>query len=165
MTTDRPLPAQPEAFTRFLEGLLLTDLRLSRCEAAVCPSEGPRTGARAIEFGHDAALVSATATSALVRASYGVRIVADDSPGAELARLLVVYDVSYTTCEEMTLELFEVFRAVSLRLHTIPFAREWLRETSARMGLEPILLPLALAHPAAVPPTKSPKRGSASKKR
>lgn len=161
--------AEPEAFAKFLHGLVMKSLTLVRCEAVAVQPSKKRGEGHAIEFGQDAELIEATPTAAIVRASYGVRIVdlaADtESKGAELARLFVVYEVAYATDEQMTQGLFEVFREVSLRLHTIPFAREWLRETSARMGLDPVLLPLALAHPAAVPASKTQQRAAASKKR
>jgi hypothetical protein len=159
-----PLPG-PEEFARFLAGVTMLDLRIVRCEANLPGAPPPGQESIGIEFGEDAQLVRSTKTEAVVRASYGVRLVEADAPDQEVARLLVVYEVTYATEREMTPETFEVFRARSLRLHTIPFAREWLRETSARMGLEPVLLPLALAHPAAVPSAGRGKKSAPRQRR
>ncbi len=69
----------------------------------------------------------------------------------------------YTRCRrQWTKPLFEQFQMVTLRVHTISFAREWIRDMSARMGLRPILLPLALTHPAAV---RAPKKRTGKKDR
>ncbi len=136
-----------EAFTSFLAGTVLEDI--SVWEVSVtrqCESMGKK---RQYHFGDRAELVSFVEDRAVVHATYGILVKED---GSEIVNLEVTLRACYQTPELMTPDIFEQFRKVTLRLHTIPFAREWFRDMSGRMGIEPILLPLAIAHPAAVRP-------------
>lgn len=143
----------PNDFTTFLGGVVLQDISL--WASSTIRLSDRAGGKRKFLFGESNELVSADKKSAVVLATYGVQVLDDDDQ--ELAVMEVTWRVQYETPQQMTEEIFEVFRGVSLRLHTVPFAREWFRDQSARMGLEPILLPLALAHPAAVKPRPSEK--------
>jgi hypothetical protein len=107
-----------------------------------------------------AELISAEADQAEVHATYGARANGTDG---EVATLEVVLRVIYRTPSRMSDDFFEQFRKVTLRIHTLPFAREWLRDASARMGLGPIILPLAVTHPAAVPLPESESKSPEAK--
>lgn len=103
-------------------------------------------------FGERADLILAEDGRAVIDATLGVRCLDDLSDDeTSVATLEVTLRVTYETPRRMDHEVFSQFQAVTLRLHTVPFAREWFRDMSGRMGLKPIILPLAIAHPAAVP--------------
>lgn len=143
----------PQQFATFLAGTVLVDISL--WEAQVTRGQGKPGGNRSYAFGEEARLVEVDERRAVIDASYGIRVMSGDS---ELATMEVTMRATYETPSEMTDETYEEFRKVTLRIHTIPFAREWFRDASARMGIEAVLLPLALAHPAAVPRRKSKRR-------
>ncbi|GMV35805.1 MAG: hypothetical protein AMXMBFR61_03130 [Fimbriimonadales bacterium] len=157
-------PVSAEEFAAFLSGLVMRSIRIVRCEAEVASRPATDDSQALLEFGEDAELVTCEDRIAVVHATYGVRLIvlgADGVPeGQPAAELTVTYRVEYDVESPMTEDIFAEFRKVTLRLHTIPFAREWIRETSARMGIRPILLPLALSHPAAVPHRPAPGSGS-----
>lgn len=137
----------PDEFAEFLKGTVLEDLVL--WEAFVWRPPRSHLPERALRFGFRARLVEAEENRAVVDASHGVLVRPPDGPPV---RIEVTYRVTYRTPRQMTEEIFRLFRRVTLRLHTVPFAREWFRDVSGRMGIPPVVLPLELAHPAAVPP-------------
>ncbi len=141
-----------DAFAAFLAGSTLEEI--SVWEVFVTRQSESEGKKRQYHFGDQAELVSSSPDRAVIYATYGILVKEDES---EIANLEVTLKACYQTPELMTPEIFEQFRQVTLRIHTIPFAREWFRDMSGRMGIEPILLPLAIAHPAAVRrrPTKS----------
>lgn len=138
-----------EAFSEFLAETVLEDICL--WEASIVRPNQQHEGERTYRFGEHAELVDADEHRAIIHATYGVAQMAGD---LEAVVLEVTMRAVYQTPEQMSAEIFEQFRKLTLRLHTVPFAREWFRDASGRMGIGSILLPLALAHPAAMPRRK-----------
>lgn len=142
----------PEKFAGFLAGTVLRDISI--WEAHVTRGGADPDGERSYGFGEDASLVSAERSRAIIHATYGIRVFDGDK---EAVTMEVTMRAVYETPSKITDAIYEQFRKVTLRVHTIPFAREWFRDISGRMGIEPVLLPLALAHPAAMPKAAMPK--------
>lgn len=113
-----------------------------------------------LQYGDAAEMRSSQNGKAVILATYGVRL-KEEGGENQLAVLEVTLRAVYDVPECMDDALFEQFRAVTLRIHTVAFAREWFRDASARMGLSPIILPMELVHPAAV---RKPRRSSSSGK-
>lgn len=147
-----------EVFNEFLGQTVLEDI--SVWEATIARPGESDADEREFRFGERAELIFADKGKAIIHATYGVLEFADSK---EVMRLEVTMRAAYRTPKKMSPEIFEQFRRVTLRLHTIPFAREWFRDASGRMGIEPILLPLAIAHPAAMPRPTRPKARKATK--
>lgn len=144
---EAPTPVEglsQKEFERFLKGLQLQDLRVRKV-AAESFGKGEPEGTQ-YDFGFDAELVEVSDHSASIDVVYGVRVRTGDE-GALQAHLEVCFRVDYLTETMMTRPIFEQFMPISLRVQTLPFAREWFRDASGRMGLSPILLPIALAQP------------------
>jgi len=142
-----------EEFDQFLRGLVLKDVSPVLLHAEL--QAGSNLGkAVELEFGERATLIRASKTEAIAQVGFAVRVVRPNSD-EPLAQFQTVYQVTYLTEQTMTQQCFDQLRKVTLRIHTVPFAREWIRETSARLGLKPIVLPLSIAHPAAVPRQKA----------
>ncbi|RMG24771.1 MAG: hypothetical protein D6724_05370 [Armatimonadetes bacterium] len=146
----------PSIFNQFLQGVRMTDLWLQSCQAHVldrAPISRERKKKQLIlEFGFAPELVKATARKAVVDVTFGVKVKRKkQADSKELAFLSVTFQVAYETKTKMTNEIFDQFSKVTLLVHTVPFARQWLHTQSVQMGIEPILLPLAISHPAAVP--------------
>jgi hypothetical protein len=139
----------PEEFERFLSGLVLKDICGERFQAEVIDREAV-SKEFAIEYGERAELVSSSKNEAIALVSYAVRLTPRENE-TPFAHLQATYRVTYHTAEAMNPACFEQLRRLTLRIHTVPFAREWFRDASARLCLEPILLPLSIAHPAAIP--------------
>jgi hypothetical protein len=139
----------PDDFAKFLQGLVMRDISIQSLQAEVLEKEGSQ-GKLDLEYAERFSLEHAAKREAEIAATYAVRLVRANEV-APVAQLSVTYLVRYSTAEKMTEACFDQLRRVTLRIHTVPFAREWFRDTSGRMGLEPILLPLAIAHPAAIP--------------
>lgn len=148
----------PDRFTRFLEQTVLRDISIWSVSADRVSDDIPE----GVEIGYaeKAELKSSVESRAVIFATFGVRIRpkgGDDT----LAELRVTLRAVYEVPEKMAPEIYRQFEQVSLRIHTVPFAREWFRDMSARMGMEPIILPLALAHPAAA---RRPRRTTKGKR-
>lgn len=133
-----------DTFNEFLGQVVLKDICV--WEATIARQGNSKVGEREFRFGERTELVFADEGNAIIHATYGVLEFEGDE---EVMRLEVTMRASYQTPKIMNPEIFDEFRKITLRLHTIPFAREWFRDASGRMGIEPILLPLAIAHPAA----------------
>jgi len=157
----------PARFEAFLRETVLLDISVWSIAAERIVTELPDP--LELQYAEQSSLQSADDKRASLLATHGVRLIYPGS-NTPVAILEVTMRALYQVPERMTDALFEQFRQVTLRLHTTPFAREWLRDASARMGLPPIMLPLALAHPAAVhlarisgEKTKTTKRISTSR--
>lgn len=148
----------PEKFADFLAGTVLRDISI--WEAHVTRSEADPDGERRYAFGEEASLVSADKSVAIIHATYGIRVFDGDK---EAVTMEVTMRAVYETPSKLTEAIYKQFCKVTLRVHTIPFAREWFRDMSGRMGMEPVILPLALAHPAAVPKATKPRARKAAK--
>lgn len=129
-------------------------------EANIVRSEERDMGARDFRFGERMQLIDTEDGKTTFHATYGVLEFSGDK---EVMRLEVTIRAVYETPKEVSAEIFGEFLTVSLRVHTIPFAREWFRDASGRMGIEPILLPLAIAHPAAFKRNKASKDAKSTK--
>lgn len=139
-----------EEFAQFLAGTVLLDVALRGARVERPTNAGDDF--EGLMFGERADLISAEEERAVIDATLGVRCLegpTDDE--TSVATLEITLRVTYKTPRRMDDEVFAQFQAVTLRLHTVPFAREWFRDMSGRMGLRPIVLPLAIAHPAAMP--------------
>ena len=142
-------PILPSDFERFLRGLVMKEICIERVQAEVL-NRSTTGGEEAVDYGEKSVLISATESEAVILASYAVRLV--PSGGVQpSAHLQATFRVTYGTEERMTDACFEQLRRLTLRIHTVPFAREWFRDASGRMGIETILLPLSIAHPGAIP--------------
>lgn len=148
-------------FTEYLKGVVISEISIesSGCRVVDRKRLSRSTKAPTAQYGYGSQLVKATARKAEVLVLHGVQVVASDSAKGDrpdssdaIAHLTVEYRVVYETPSKMTQEIFEQFRKVTLRLHTVPFAREWIHSQSTQMGLEPVLMPLAISHPAAAKP-------------
>lgn len=147
-----------EAFTAFLSQIRMKEIWVERCSCSVMDRRRLEANVKSsmIEFGHAPSLHRATSKRAEISVLHGARIFLEGEK-EDLALLTVTYRVEYETPSKMSPELFDLFRRVTLRLHTTPFAREWIHEQSLRMGIAPILMPLAVSHPAAVGPAERRK--------
>lgn len=135
-----------DQFAAYLSGTVLEDIRL--WESSISRGAATEGAKPTYSFGEGAELAESDAHHAVIHASFGIKVLEDDE---EAATLEIKLRAAYRVPSRMTKELFEQFCKITLRLHTVPFAREWFRDMSGRMGIDPILLPLALTHPAAVP--------------
>jgi hypothetical protein len=153
----------PEAFNRFIKGVRLKSLWVQSCFAQVedraAVEKARKQKKLLLEYGLSRKLLSALAKKATAKVTFGVAI-RDKSrkQNQELGALYVTFVVEYETPSKMTEEIFQQFSKVTLHVHTAPFARQWIHAQSLQMGIEPILIPLALSHPAAAP--KPRKRNS-----
>lgn len=145
-------------FTEYLKGVVMSEISIESSGCRVVDRKLlSRSGKASIaEFGYGSKLAKATKLKAEVLVLHGVQVLPPDATPSErpvrsdaIAHLTVEYRVVYQTPSKMTPEIFEQFRKVTLRLHTIPFAREWIHSQSTQMGLDPLLMPLAISHPAA----------------
>lgn len=146
--------AQADGFVEFIRGMRMTSLVIDSCQAAVKDRKRLEQNADcALEYGYIPELVEAGDKRAVIRVLHGVRLLAEPEDEAdELGVLSVEYRVVYETPGKITPDIFDEFKSLSLLLHTTPFAREWLHQQSLQMGIQPILLPLALTHPIAAGP-------------
>jgi len=150
-----------DTFNEFLGQVVLKNICV--WEATIARQGDSKAGEREFRFGERTELVFADKGNAIIHATYGVLEFEGDE---EVMRLEVTMRAAYQTPRTMNPEIFDEFRKITLRLHTIPFAREWFRDASGRMGIEPILLPLAIAHPAAFSremAVKAPKTAKSAK--
>lgn len=156
-------PIDEVTFAKFLGGIRLASIRVESSSCVIHDRAKLKDGKAGVvhEFGYSPQLLRATSRSAEVVVLFGVRLIREGAGGEdeEIGVLTVVYGVRYETASKMTAEIFDQFRKVTLLVNTAPFAREWIHEQSLRMGLEPILIPLAISHPAAAPTV--PKKGKA----
>ena len=53
-----------------------------------------------------------------------------------------VYELDFSSLEEITDKFFEIYREISLPLNVWPFFRELVNSLTARMNLPPVTLPL-----------------------
>lgn len=149
-------------FTEFLQGTVLEDISIWSVAAERYADKVPDDVG--LQYGEASKFHSCEQGRAVIDATYGVRLVREGSVDA-LAEMEVTLRAIYSVPETMDEELFAQFSKVTLRIHTVAFAREWFRDMSSRMGLTPIILPLALAHPAAVPAPKKAKPQTSAKNR
>ena len=149
----------PEKFAEFLRDTVLEDISICSVSAERFVDTLPQEFT--MQYGDASELKVSDHCRAVIHATYGVRL-ADASNDEAAAVMEVTLRAVYGVPEEMTEAIFEQFKKVTLRIHTVSFAREWIRDMSSRMGLQPILLPLALAHPAAVRNTKKKPTKKAS---
>ena len=61
---------------------------------------------------------------------------------AVLVKFRVEYDVILAFNSDIPQEFFEIYARHNLPMQTIPFWREWIASTSARMPISPIIVPL-----------------------
>lgn len=152
----------------FLEGLRLSEISLKSCQAKLNDSDLPFDPKITIRLLHASNLIESRETSAVVDTIFLVKLLEDeedypepeDDPELmnELAVLAIEYRVRYETNARMTDAIFKAIKGRTLRLHTVPFARQWIHQTTTAMGLEPVLLPLELTHPAAENTEPTPKQ-------
>jgi hypothetical protein len=152
----------------FLEGLRLSEISLKSCQANVNDSDLPFDPKITVRLLHASNLIESGENSAVVDTIFLVKLLEneedypepEDDPELmnELAVLAVEYRARYETNARMTDAIFEAIKGGTLRLHTVPFARQWIHETTTAMGLEPILLPLELSHPAAANTEPTPRQ-------
>lgn len=135
-----------DAFAEFLTNTVLKEVSIRSVH--VDRPENSVSHFDELLFGEQDVLVSASDNMAVIDKIFGIKCIHEN---IEVATLEVTYRVTYQTPKKMDAEAFKHIRGVTLRLHTVPFAREWFRDISGRMGLPPIILPLAIAHPAAIP--------------
>lgn len=146
----------PEQFSRYLRGTVLLDISAWSVAADRFTDTLPEE--LEIRYAEKSELMSTSDSRATILTSYGVRIHGAGSSEI-LAEMEVTFRAVYEVPEAMQKEIYDQFKKVTLRIHTVPFAREWFRDMSSRMGLDPIVLPLALAHPAAA---RSPRKARSS---
>lgn len=155
MTMEKLTPAE---FESFLGGTRLAGIWIKSAECRLSDSELAMNAAQEVglEIGFASELDSSSETRTEISVLVGVRLVSDvpGSEGEEIGLIAVTYRIVYDTESKMTDRIFEQFSKLTLRLHVVPFARAWIHEQSIRMGIQPVLLPLEICHPAALPKKK-----------
>lgn len=153
-------------FAEFLRGLKMEQIWVESSSCNVNRSMLDGADGVEIEFGYAPKLLEATKKFASISVLFGARLLRKtrEAETDEAGLLTVRFRVRYSTQQKMTAEIFDEFRKVTLLVNTVPFAREWIHDQSLRMGLDPILLPLALTHPAAAPPMDKRQMGSRRQK-
>lgn len=139
-----------QQFLRFIQGVSIQSIEIENCHATVRDKNlraAPESGLD-LAYAHESHLLESHALGFDASVFYGVRVL--PSPDANpddswMAQLEVEYRVRYASEIAITDEMFANFQEVTLRLNTIPFARQWMHETSLRMGIPPILIPLAVS--------------------
>lgn len=136
-------------FNEFLRATVLQEISLWESNVVRTSSQiGPQ---ERYQWGENASLLKSDDRAADILATFGIRIMDGE---IETARLELTLKLAYETPTPMTDAMFDQFCKITLRIHAGPFAREWFRDTSSRMGIKPILLPIAFVHPAGVPNEK-----------
>lgn len=122
--TSVPNAITPEEFQEFLNELQLVEVRIRACECTWLVEPFDIPDSQTFEFGHGSQIISASEREAVVSSFFGATV--HSGGKTEIARLVVDYWVRYMCPREMDEAIFEQFRRLSLRLHTVPFAREWI---------------------------------------
>jgi hypothetical protein len=61
---------------------------------------------------------------------------------ATVVKFRAQYEIVLESHTEIPDDFFEIYADVNLSMQTIPFFREWVATTSARMAIRPIIIPL-----------------------
>ena len=147
----------PEAFNAWLAGESLKDLSVWRSITERHQAELPSK--HEMRIGDLAEIRSATETEVEILHTYACELWAGHE--TPVAQLEVTFRVVYGTPSKITDDAFEQLKRKTLRLNTIPFAREFLRDATSRMGFAPALLPLSVFSP----PSRSPEPEPPARKR
>jgi preprotein translocase subunit SecB len=125
----------PEEYADFIRQIELRDIWLEHAEV---DNDGPQPPER-VEFEIDReATYESLEDGFLARHSYEVSVRSKDSFFADIE---VRFVVRFSSPQEMTDRIFEVFEDVNLPVNTWPYLREFVSTTLGRMGWQPITLP------------------------
>lgn len=143
--SNEPGEAEVEEYRRLLRSVRPGPLRLRSAVAELRTDTPGRLGPRlALRESAEARLASARTVVAQVRFSLTGRV------GRKVAlRLTAAFELAVNAEEDLSPEFSALFAAVNLPFNAWPYWRQWVVDTSCRMGLPPIVVPLR--HPGPAP--------------
>jgi hypothetical protein len=152
----------PEKFNAWFAGVTLKEFSVWRSFTERHQAELPPS--HDLRFGDLAEIRSATETEVEILHTYGCELW--EGQEKPIVQLEVTFLVVYGTPSKITDDAFEQMKRKTLRLNTIPFAREFFRDATSRMGFAPVLLPLSVFSPPARSPDTEPsaRRGRVKRK-
>lgn len=161
--SETPIVGQQE-FHEFLHGVALQSIAVESCIATI-RDPGLRSADRKqlrLAFTYESKLALNEPNGFEALAFYGARILPTPDANSDdswLAQMEIEYRVRYESSTQIRDDLFTIFQQVTLRLNTVPFAREWMHQTSLKMGIPPVLIPLAVSVPRSVSNSEKAPRG------
>ena len=139
MARRRKTSVSPDVYRTFLQNIELEQVMLSSAQVKLSKVPEPGTS---LEF-----LPEETKTSfenldgkfsAALHLRVRIRAKGDEEP---LADIRVAFTGVYTSSEEMTQPVFEIFGDLNLPLNLAPYVREFVHSTTLRMGFPGLVLP------------------------
>ncbi|TKJ41336.1 hypothetical protein CEE36_08450 [candidate division TA06 bacterium B3_TA06] len=130
-----------KAYNELIKTLQLETVRLHTGKAAFVAKFPPSPGEDLPLSLERSAEYKPTEKGFTVRHTYKLGVVKGES-GKHYARIECSFIVEYRSEKPMTDELFEIFEKVNLPLNTWPYFREFVQNSTVRMGLPPLVLPV-----------------------
>ena len=130
-----------KTYNELIKTLQLEAIRLQAGKASFAAKFPPPPGEDLPLLFERSAEYKSTEKGFTVRHTYKLDIKRGE-PGKRYAQIECSFIVEYRSGKPMTDELFEIFEKVNLPLNTWPYFREFVQNSTVRMGLPPLVLPV-----------------------
>lgn len=131
----------PEQYTEVLKGLELTDIKLIQSKTSLNIDSNSPEGIISVK--HKDIKYKNTESCVLVYITWVVEG-KTPKPSKPIINISATYLLAYTSKILFTDDFFEIFKDQSLPFTTLPFFREFANNTTIRMGITPLTLPLSI---------------------
>lgn len=127
----RKLPSKSETYNEFVQQIEIVDVRLISAKIEnISYSSSPTTRKNTIRMSGNY-----TNREGFVDVYHRYYLTVKDAETSEkVAKLFVIFGVTYSTKIPMTDEIFDVFNAYNIPLNTWPYFREFAQSSFAKMG-------------------------------
>jgi len=128
----------PQKYKKFIDGLSLLDIHIVSVDAKVAEKFSPPAK---IDIKKKKKYEALEKGKFRVTYEYKLQGIKEGEKKAGL-EMKVVYHIIYKSEIPITDEIFEIFSQISLPMHTWPYFRQFVHETTTQMGLPPLILDL-----------------------
>ena len=127
----------PKKYREALQFIELRDIYLKKSD---CLLHSRNVSERAnIDFQEEIGEAKIVEDIASIEHQYSIKVSTDDKDVFELG---ATYVLNYELKKTLPEEFFEIYKILSLPIHTYPFFRELVSSMSARFGLPNLIMPL-----------------------